>query len=89
MSARPPETDSQTEIRKASDGYDVSAFALAAPPFLPPRLWCALSEGVALSSTSPVAILATMMAAPITLPGRFSPRGPLGISTSPTRYAPL
>src|ERR1019366_7446815 len=39
----------------------------------------ALSAGVALSSISPVAILATMIAAPITSPGRFSPRGPLGI----------
>jgi hypothetical protein len=31
------------------------------------------------SSISPVAILATMMAAPITSAGRFSPLGPLGM----------
>jgi hypothetical protein len=31
------------------------------------------------SKISPVAILATMIAAPITSAGRFSPRGPLGI----------
>src|SRR5579863_5416489 len=54
--------------------------ARLAPPFLPPRLWWALSAAVGLSSTSPVAILATMIAAPITSPGRFSPLGPLGIS---------
>jgi len=50
---------------------------------LPHRLWCALSSGMALSSTSPLAILETMMAAPITSSGRFSPRGPLGIATEP------
>ena len=33
-----------------------------------------------LDDYSPVAILATMMAAPIPSAGRFSPRGPLGIA---------
>src|SRR5437016_1579512 len=41
------------------------------------------------SSISCVAILATLMAAPITSAGRFSPRGPFGILGSPRacRYA--
>ena len=49
--------------------------------FRPPKDWsnataCG-SFSVLTSSTSPVAIRATMTAAPITLAGRFSPRGPL------------
>jgi hypothetical protein len=36
-------------------------------------------RGALVSSTSPVAILPTMTAAPITSAGRFSPLGPLGI----------
>ena len=42
-----------------------------------------MSGAVALSSTSPVAILATMTAAPITSPGRFCPLGPLGTVAAP------
>ena len=62
----------------------VSAFALAAAPFLPDLLRATFVAAiVALSSTSPVAIFATMIAAPITSPGRFSPLGPFGIPYPP------
>jgi hypothetical protein len=50
------------------------------PPILPPLARLGAIEGV--SSISPVAIFATIIAAPITSAGLFSPRGPLGI-TSP------
>lgn len=44
---------------------------------------------VGLSASPPVAILATIMAAPITSPGRFSPRGPLGIVSFQSRHCVL
>ena len=61
--------------------------ARARPPFFPSATAAGSfpSSSVALdSSISPVAIFATMTAAPITSPGRFWPCGPLGISLSPS-----
>jgi hypothetical protein len=40
------------------------------------------------SSTSPVAILATMMAAAVASPGRFSHLGPFGIGLPPEKEGP-
>src|SRR5262249_37187147 len=54
-----------------------SLAARALPPRLP-RSAAALRTG-SFSCSSPVAILMTLTAAPITSAGRFSPRGPLGI----------
>src|SRR2546423_3379240 len=54
--------------------------ALAFPPMRPSATAAAfLPSSVVMSSISPVAILATMMALPITSAGRFSPLGPRGI----------
>jgi hypothetical protein len=55
---------------------DESVAVLAAAPACPLRV---RPEVGARSSISPVAILPTMMAAPIASAGRFSPFGPLGI----------
>jgi hypothetical protein len=57
-----------------------SALARAFPPL------ARLGAGLGLSSTSPVAILATMMAAPITSAGLRSPFGPLGMGGAWARF---
>ena len=61
----------------------LSLAARALPPLRPPRrprltAAASLPDTFVRSSISPVAILATMTAAPITSAGRFSPLGPLG-----------
>src|SRR5262245_3601368 len=56
-----------------------SLAALALPPARPPLARFGV-VGFFASSISPVAIFATMTAAPITSAGRFSPRGPRGMS---------
>src|SRR6185312_11902929 len=53
--------------------------ARAAPPLLPSSA-AALRVRSISSGSSPVAILATRMALPITSAGRFSPLGPFGIA---------
>ena len=55
--------------------------AFAAPPAFPALEGETDLTGA--SSIAPVAILATMMAAPITSAGRFSPLGPWGFGYSP------
>src|SRR5437016_5978872 len=58
--------------------------ARALPPIRPSATAAAfLPSSVVRSSTSPVAILPTMTALPITSAGRFSPLGPLGINARP------
>src|ERR1700681_2801648 len=54
--------------------------ARASPPMRPRATAAAfLPSSVVMSSISPVAILAIMMALPMASAGRFSPLGPLGI----------
>src|SRR5712691_8841957 len=55
--------------------------ARALPPRLPSSAAADLAESSS-SGSSPVAIRMTSTAAPITSAGRFSPRGPRGISAS-------
>ena len=69
-------------ISRRSSG--VRRFARARPPILPP--FARLGAADTVSSSSPVAILATMTAVPITSAGRFWPWGPFGIAIPWCRY---
>src|SRR3989442_149107 len=64
-------------LRSSGDNALARALAPARPLRVRPDL------GLGVSIISPVAILPTMTAAPITSAGRFSPRGPRGM------YVPL
>ncbi len=65
----------EVEMREQRLGL-VKRFALAAPPALPP--FARFGALPLVSSISPMAILPTITAAPITSAGRFSPLGLLG-----------
>jgi hypothetical protein len=62
--------------RRSADKFAFRALAPASPDFV-------FLDGGRVSSISPVAILATMIAAAAVSAGRFCPCGPFGITASP------